>query len=72
MQRIKKFLFSNIHLKQVIFKNTFWLTYAEVVTQITKLFSMIFVVRILGAASYGGFSFALSLIVLFWSSFRKV
>ena len=61
---IKKFLFENIGIKQTIFKNTFWLTIAEVITQLLKIFLIIYVARVLGAEEYGKFSFALSFVCI--------
>jgi len=60
MKLIKNFLFKNTNQKQTIFKNTFWLTIAEVFTRLLKFFLVIYIVRILGATEYGKFTFAFS------------
>lgn len=62
---IKSFLLENIGTRQTIFKNTFWLTLAEVVIQLLKLVLIIYTARILGVQEYGKFSFALSFVCLF-------
>ncbi|OGZ72551.1 MAG: hypothetical protein A2908_01620 [Candidatus Staskawiczbacteria bacterium RIFCSPLOWO2_01_FULL_38_12b] len=54
----------NIGVRQTIVKNTFWLTVAEVITQILKLVLIIYTARILGAIEYGKFSFALSFVAI--------
>ena len=62
---IKKLFLENIGIRQTIIKNTFWLTAAEVVTQILKLALIVYTARILGAQEYGKFSFALSFVGIF-------
>lgn len=62
---IKEILFKNKSLKQTIFKNTFWITTAQVTTKFLKLFLLIYVARILGATDYGKFSFAFAVTGLF-------
>jgi O-antigen/teichoic acid export membrane protein len=59
---IKTFLLRNIGVRQTIFKNTFWLTMGEVVAGFLKLALIIYAARILGAAGYGKFTFALSFV----------
>jgi len=59
------FLFRNLGTKQTIAKNTFWLAVAQGVTKFLKLILIIYVARILGAAEYGKFTFALSFVSLF-------
>ncbi len=61
---IKSFFLENISIRQTIFKNTFWLTVAEAITQILKLVLIIYTARILGAIEYGKFSFALSFVAI--------
>jgi len=63
--KIKEFLFNHSSAKQVIFKNTVWLTVAEGVTRISKLALTIYVARVLGAQGYGEFNFALSVAAMF-------
>lgn len=59
---IKAFLLENIGIRQTILKNTFWLTVAEVVTGLLRLFLLIYVAKILGANEYGKFTFAFSFV----------
>lgn len=61
----KELFFSNIGLKQTIIKNTAWLAIAEGISKLLKLFLFIYIARILGAAEYGKFSFALAFVSLF-------
>ena len=62
---IKSFLFDNKTVKQTIFKNTFWLAVAEVLSKLLKLVLLIYVARILGATEYGKFTFAFAFVYLF-------
>lgn len=65
---LKSLLLSNIGVRQTIFKNTFWLIFGEGVSQLLKVFLVIYAARVLGATEYGKFIFALtfvSLLVLF-------
>lgn len=65
IQNIKSLLLSNLDFRQTIFKNTFWLAFAEAITRLLKLGLIIYVARILGAEGYGMFTFALSFVSLF-------
>ncbi|TRZ80981.1 flippase [bacterium] len=65
MKRIRNFLFKNTSQKQTIFKNTFWLSFSEVIVRLLKLSLIIYVARILGATEYGKFTFAFAFISLF-------
>lgn len=60
-----KIFFKNYKVKQIIFKNVFWLGLAEAITRLLKLVLIIYVARILGVADYGKFVFALSFVSLF-------
>src|SRR3990167_7959860 len=65
---IRELFLENIGIRQTIFKNTFWLTAAEVVIGFLRLGLLIYVARILGATEYGKFTFAfsfVSIIVIF-------
>jgi len=62
---VKSLLFSNLTLKQTIFKNTFWLVVGEGITHFLKFILIIYVARILGATEYGKFTFALSFVSFF-------
>lgn len=57
---VKKFLLQNNSLKQTVLKNTFWLTFAEIIARFSGLIIVIFIARVLGAFEYGKFTFALS------------
>jgi len=58
----KALFFKNIGTKQTIFKNTIWLTLAEIIARLFGLILIIYVARILGATEYGKFTFALSFV----------
>lgn len=64
-QQINKILFVNSSLRQTVFKNTFWLTSAQIVNRALRAVIIIYAARILGANSYGALSYTLSLIGLF-------
>jgi len=59
--RFKDILFNNKSVRQTVFKNTFWITFAQCTTKLLKLILLIYVARVLGATEYGKFSFALAL-----------
>lgn len=61
---IKEFLFKNQTIRQTIAKNTFWLFFGQIVSRLIKAALIIYAARILGAESYGIFSFALSFAML--------
>jgi len=64
-QKIKSWLLENRSLRQTIIKNTFWLTISNILGRLIKAALIIFAARILGVASYGIFSYALSLAAFF-------
>ncbi|OGF50357.1 MAG: hypothetical protein A2231_02365 [Candidatus Firestonebacteria bacterium RIFOXYA2_FULL_40_8] len=64
MKRIKALLFQNTSVKQTIFKNTFWITFAEIVTRLLKFILFVYVIRFYGALEFGIFSFAYSIVAL--------
>jgi len=59
-------LFEHTSPKQVVFKNTFWLTLANLIARAFKFFLIIFAGRILGPTGYGTFTYAFSLVGLFF------
>jgi len=61
---IKALFLNNSTTKQTIFKNTFWLSFSEVITRLLGLFLFIYVANILGATEYGKFAFALSVVYI--------
>lgn len=65
IEAISRFFWKNMGVRQTIFKNTFWLAFAEIVVQLLKLGLIVYAARVLGAEAYGRFSFALSFVVLF-------
>lgn len=66
MINFRALLFDNRSLGQTIFKNTFWLVFAEAISKILGVFIFIWIARYLGATNYGKFSFALAFTSLFW------
>lgn len=64
LARLKKFLFANQTVSQTIFKNSFWLALAEIINKVLIFVLFIYVARILGAADYGKFNFAIALMYL--------
>ncbi|MDD5547624.1 MAG: flippase [Candidatus Pacebacteria bacterium] len=59
--KIKEFLFHNKSTAQTVAKNTFWLFSGKIVGQLTRASLVIFAARILGPASWGAFSYVMSL-----------
>lgn len=60
-KKIKDFLFKNTTAKQTIAKNTVWLSISQFGARIIKAFIIIYAARLLGAAGYGVFSYAVTL-----------
>ena len=65
MIKLKKILFENISTKQIIFKNTFWITCSEFIARLIKYVLIVFVIRKYGAFEYGKFAYAFSIVSLF-------
>ncbi len=63
--RIKKFLFENQSLRQTVMKNAFWLNFGEIASRLIRAVVIIYAARLIGAAGYGVFSYALNLAGLF-------
>ena len=63
--QFKSLLWGNKTVKQTIFKNSFWLIFAEGINKVVKLFLLIYIAKIFGPLEYGKFSFALAFIGLF-------
>jgi len=61
----KKLLFENLGVKQTVFKNTFWLLMGTAAKRLLNAVLVIYVARVLGAANYGKFTFALAFVSLF-------
>lgn len=62
---IKAFFLDNKTTKQTLLKNTFWLSISMPVNKLLGLILLIYAARILGAAEYGKFTFALAFVSLF-------
>lgn len=60
-ERIKELLFSNRSAKQTVAKNIFWLSTSQIAGRLIRAGVIIYAARILGAAEYGIFSYALGL-----------
>ncbi len=58
---ILKFLFKNGTVRQTIFKNTFWLFFGQMAGRLLRAVIVIYAARILGASSWGAFSYALGI-----------
>ncbi len=61
LSRIKSFLFRNSSTKQTVAKNTVWLTISNFGGRLIKAVVIIYAARVMGAADYGVFSYALTL-----------
>ena len=57
--RIKNWLFDNKTDGQTIVKNTFWLFAGQIISRLFRAAIVIYAARLLGAASWGAFSYAL-------------
>lgn len=65
MKNLKNFLFQNQTARQTIFKNTFWLAVSQVGSRLIRAILIIYAARVLGAAEYGIFSYAVGLAAFF-------
>ncbi len=61
ISRIKNFLSANHTVRQTILKNTFWLSFSELVGRLLKAAVIIYAARVLGAAGFGTFSYVMGL-----------
>jgi len=61
LKKIKDLLFQNRTSKQTVVKNVVWLSMSQVVGRLIRGLFIIFAARLLGAAEYGVFSYALGL-----------
>ncbi len=61
VKRLKELLFRNRSTRQTITKNIFWLSISQVGSRLIRAIIIIYSARVLGAAEYGVFSYALSL-----------
>lgn len=60
------FLFKNKSTRQIVLKNTFWLTFGTIISKLIRAVMVIYVARILGAEQYGLYSYGLSLASIFF------
>lgn len=65
MKKIKEFLFQNKDARQTITKNIFWLSISQLGSRLIRALIIIYAARLLGAAEYGVFSYALGLAAFF-------
>ena len=61
---VKTFLFTNQAIRQTIVKNAFWLGVSNVGGRLLRAVIIIYAARVLGAADWGVFSYAISLAAL--------
>ena len=59
--KIKSFLLVNQSVRQTVVKNIFWLSAGQIAGRLIRAILIIYAARELGAASWGAFSYALSL-----------
>ena len=65
IKSFKNLFFNNIGIKQTIFKNTFWLVFAEGVSRFLSFVLIIYIIKILGVTNFGKFAFALAFVTIF-------
>lgn len=63
--KLKSLFLDNLTTKQTIFKNTFWLMFAEIISKAPVFLLTIWIIRYLGAKNYGKFTFAFAFGSLF-------
>lgn len=61
LAHLKGLLFENRNVKQTILKNTFWLTFGNLLGRVIKAGLIIYAARVLGTAGYGTFSYVVGL-----------
>lgn len=62
--KVKNFLFQNTTTRQTVAKNTFWLAVSDIGGRLLRAVVIIYAARVLGAADWGVFSYAVSLTAL--------
>lgn len=65
MRKLQDLLLKNKGTKQILFKNTFWLTISEIVAKTLLFIITISIIRYLGAEMYGKYSFAIAFTSMF-------
>lgn len=68
---LKTFLFANTSTSQTIAKNTVWLFFGQMTSRVLRAAIVIYAARVLGAGSWGAFSYALG-IVTFLTTFSDI
>ncbi|MEK7077072.1 MAG: flippase, partial [Patescibacteria group bacterium] len=63
-QKIKSFLLENQTVRQTVAKNTFWLAVSNIGGRLLRAVIIIYAARVLGAAEWGVFSYAIGLAAL--------
>jgi O-antigen/teichoic acid export membrane protein len=66
MNYFKEFLFKNVSPKQIVLKNTFWLSLGQFFTRLFKFLLVVFAARILGPEGWGSFQYVLSIASMFF------
>ena len=61
IRKLSGLLFQNRTLRQTIMKNFFWLSFGQIASRLIRAFIIVYSARVLGAAEYGIFSYALGL-----------
>lgn len=65
ISKIKNLIFINGSSKQILLKNTFWLTLLEFISKLIMFFVTISLVRYLGPQMFGKYNIALSMVAVF-------
>jgi O-antigen/teichoic acid export membrane protein len=65
LPKIFRYFLTHQNTRQILAKNTFWATIAEVLIRVLKFFFLLYAAKILGATEYGKLSFALSFVAFF-------
>ena len=60
-KKVKSFLFENQTLRQTIAKNSFWMALGQIGGRLLRAIIIVYAARVLGAAGWGTFSYAVSL-----------
>lgn len=58
---LKRLFLENRNTRQTVFKNVFWLSFGQIAGRLIRAAVIIYAARVLGAADYGIFSYALGL-----------
>ncbi|MFH1193065.1 MAG: flippase [Candidatus Jorgensenbacteria bacterium] len=61
LKRLKELLFTNRGARQTVMKNAFWLSVSNIGGRLIRAVIIVYAARVLGAAGYGVFSYALGL-----------